>query len=135
MGTYSYLPTVVTPSPPALLSSILHPPWAKTWGTQGPSGAKSAGPCPPQEQASSPPCGTQPVTSTEVFPKDIPPSCSCSGLAGPAKEIWKGSCLKWHGYRLALAVGELISMNTSYFATLNQIFHAIPYHRFLSFVF
>lgn len=37
------------------------------------------------------PCGAHPLTSTELFTKDFPPSYSWSGLAGSAEEIWKGN--------------------------------------------
>lgn len=46
---------------------------------------------PPQGQVCSLPCGVHPLTSTELFTKDFPPSYSWSGLASSAEEIWKGN--------------------------------------------
>lgn len=108
---------VVHPQPTC--SPIFHSP--SSLGTQRLSEANSAGPFPPQGAIPTP-HGTQPVASTEFFCKNIPPSSSCSGWADSTKEIWQGSCLKCH---LALAIGELISRNMSYFPTLNQTLHAI----------
>lgn len=72
--------------PPAHpLSSILHPPWAQTRAHRGLQEPTVLG------QVCSLPCGAHPVTSTEVFTKDFPPSYSWSGLAGSAEEIWKGN--------------------------------------------
>lgn len=87
---YLYLPTAFSPSSPTRLSSILHPPQAQIWahrGLQEPTALLF----PPQGQVCSLPWRAQPVTSTEVFPKDFPPSYSWSGLAGSAEEIWKGN--------------------------------------------
>lgn len=125
------------PSSPTLLSSALHPPWA-----QRSPGANSAV-APSPRTGLFPPCHQHRGLSQR-----FPTQYSWPGLAGSAADMWKWN-LKWILLEVAgLPVGfeELISINMSYFATLNKIFPAtlnqmfpviqyLPHHVFLSFAF
>lgn len=119
---YLCLPTAFTRA--HSLSSVLHPPWAQTWAhrsLQDQHPSPGTGLFPPMW---GPPCHRHRGLSQR-----FPPSCSWSGLAGSAEEIWKGNLkgILLEVARLPVGFGELISINMSYLATLNQIFPVIQY--------